>query len=143
MRTYYIFFIKNDIYKITKNKTEVLYKLLESIKYLNKNEINLGFKVFEKLCDRVPKKNINKLIKDDFIDNLSYNIFKDTHVINDFINNESTKLTVYSSHLVIKSNALFPEFFNTLSKLNNLFACDFENMDYFYIRNVKIKVSSK
>ena len=143
MRTYYIFFIRNDIYNITKNNTDILYKLFESIKYLKKEDGALGFKIFEKLCEKVPKKNINKLIKDDFIENLSYNIFKDTHLINDFINNESTKLFVHNSHLMIKSNSLYPEFFKTLMKLPNLFVCDFDNMDYFYLRTLNNKVLNK
>ena len=143
MRTYYIFFIRKDIYNITKNNAEILYKLFESVKYLKKEDAALGFKIFEKLCEEVPKNNINKIIKDDFIENLSYNISKNTHIINDFINNESTKLLVHNSHLLVKSNSLYPDFFKSLYKIPNLFVCDFDNMDYFYLRNLNVKVLSK
>ena len=139
MRTYYIFFIKNDIYNLTKNNTESLYKIFESIKYLKKEDATLGFKVYQKICDKVPKKIINKLIKDDFIDNLSYNIFKDIHIINDFINNEITKLIIHNSYIIIKSSCIYPEFFKSLYKFQNIFVCDFENIDYFYLKNLNIK----
>ena len=42
MRIYYIFLIKKEIYEITKDKPENLYKLLESIYFLNNEDVVLG-----------------------------------------------------------------------------------------------------
>ena len=113
-----------------------MYKLLESIYLLNNDDVVLGFKMFEKICKIIPKKNINKLIKDTNLENLSYTSFGSTHMINDFLNNETTKLILNNSHIKIKSNSLYPSFFKVLESIPNLFVCDFINMDYFYLKNI-------
>ena len=129
MRIYYIFLIKKEIYEITKNKPENLYKLLESIYLLNNDDVVLGFKMFDKICKTINKKNFNKLLNDINIENLSYTHFNNTHMINDFLNNETTKLIINNSHIKIKSNILYPTFFNSLENIPYIFVCDFINMD--------------
>lgn len=136
MRTYYIFLIKKEVYNITKDSPDNLFRLLESIYLLDKKDLNVGFKTFDKICRVIPKKNLNKLIKDELSENLCYTCFKNIHIINDFLNNESSKLTLYNSHIKIKSNSLYPTFFRTIKSIPNLFVCDFINMDYFYLRKV-------
>jgi len=136
MRIYYIFLIKKEIYEISKNKPENLYKLLESIYLLNNDDVVLGFQMFNKICETISKKNFNKLIKDTHMENITYTVFKNTHMINDFLNNETTKLIINNSHIKIKSNSLYPAFFKTLEHIPNIFVCDFINMDYFYLKNV-------
>ena len=142
MRIYYIFLIKKEIFEITKNKPENLYKLLESIYLLNNDDVVLGFKMFEKICKVVPKKNLNKLLKDTYIENMSYTVYNNTHMINDFLNNETTKLILNNSHIKIKSNTLYPTFFKTLENIPYLFVCDFINMDYFFLKDVSNKNES-
>lgn len=136
MRIYYIFLIKKEVYEITKNKPENLYKLLESIYLLNNDDVVLGFQMFNKICETISKKNFNKLLKDTFTENISYTVFKNTHMINDFLNNENTKLIINNSHIKIKSNSLYPTFFKTFEHIPNIFVCDFINMDYFYLKSV-------
>ncbi len=142
MRIYYIFLIKKEIYEITKNKPENLYKILESIYLLNNDDVVLGFKMFDKICKIIPKKNINKLIKDTFIEDLTYTTFNNTHMINDFLNNETTKLILNNSHIKIKSNTIYPSFFKVIENLPYLFVCDFINMDYFFLKNITTKINS-
>lgn len=143
MRIYYIFLIKKEVYEITKNKPENLYKLLESIYLLNNDDVVLGFKMFDKICKVIPKKNLNKLIKDTCIEDLTYTTVGNTHIINDFLNNETTKLIMNNSHIKIKSNTMYPTFFRTLESIPYLFVCDFVNMDYFYLKNVSNKFYSR
>ncbi len=139
MRIYYIFLIKKEIYDITKDKPDSLYKLLESIYLLNNDDVVLGYKMFDKICKVIPKKNISKLIMDTNIEDLTYTTFAYTHTINDFLNNETTKLIINNSHIKIKSNTLYPKFFNNLASIPYLFVCDFINMDYFFLKNIKEK----
>lgn len=136
MRLYYIFSIKDDILKITKNNPERLYVLLKSIYSLDKENSKLGYKVFQKTCNFFDKKNINLHIKELNSDNYSYICFRDSHIINDFYNNESTRLTVNHSHLVLKTNILYPRFLSEIRNLKNLFICDFTNEDYFYLKDI-------
>ena len=130
MRIYYIFLIKKEIYEITKNKPENLYKLLESIYLLNNDDVVLGH-----------KKNIHKLISETNNDNISYTCYRNAHMINDFLNNETTKLILNNSHIKIKSNSFYPTFFRNLENLPNLFVCDFINVDYFYLKKISLKKS--
>lgn len=143
MRLYYIFNIKKDIYKITKDDPESLYKLLESIKYLNKEEVNIGYKTFNKVCELIDKKRVHKLIKDEFIEDTSYTIFLNNHIINDFLNNESSKLTICNAFIKLKSNSIYPSFFKCLKTNKYYFVCDFNNMDYFYLNSVVSKVYTR
>lgn len=141
MRVYYIFLIKDEIAKNSINKELNLYKFFESIYNLKKEDAMLGFKMFDKVCNNFKKKNITKMIKDKYLENLTYTIIGNTHVINDFLNNETTKLEVFNSHIKIKSNSMYPSFFKDLAKINYLFVCDFDNMDYFFLKNAIVKIS--
>lgn len=139
MRLYYIFSIKDSIYKIIKNNPEKLYHLLESIYKLKHEDIRLGYKLFEKTCNFLDKKNLNNLIKNLNYDNMSYTSFRDSHLMNDFYKDESTKLTVNNSHVLIKTNVVYPNFFNEIKTLKNAFVCDFVNEDYFFLKSIMIK----
>lgn len=137
MRIYYLFFIRKEFLKITKEKPENLYKILESIYLMKREEIKLGFNVFNKVCLGVDYKNINKLIYDINKHNLSYTCFTNTHLINDFFSNETTKLIVNKSHIKVKSNMHYPSLFNNIKNYPNLFVCDFINGDYFYLNEIQ------
>lgn len=136
MRVYYIFLIKKSVYDITKNNPEKLYKTLENIYLLDKEDMYLGYKMFDKICKCLPKNNFNKLVRDTNIENLCYSNIKNTHIINDFLNNEVTKMIIKNSHIVVKSNSIYPTLFNSIKSIPNLFVCDFVNMDYFYLKKV-------
>lgn len=136
MRNYYIFLINKETYTLTKNKPNNLYKILESIYLLDKKDSNLGYKMFNKICNPINKKNINKLLIDTFSNNLNYTTIKNTHIINDFLNNESTKLIVYNSHIKLRSNFIYPTLLESIKNIPYLFVCDFQNMDYFYLKNI-------
>ena len=96
--------------------------------------------MFDKICKIIPRKNISKLIKDSNIEDLTYTTFRNAHMINDFLNNENTKLLINNSHIKIKSNTLYPRFFRNLEHIPNLFICDFINMDYFFLNNINKNV---
>ena len=56
MRVYYIFLIKKEVYNITKDNPESLFKLLESIYLLDKKDLSLAFKMFDKLCRKIRRR---------------------------------------------------------------------------------------
>ncbi len=139
MRLYYIFSIKEDIYRITESNPGKLYNILENIYKLKKEDANIGFKLFEKTCNFLDKKNINLLIKNLNYDNYSYTCFRNSHLINDFYKNETTKLTINYSHMFMKTNVMYPKFFNEIKNLKNIFVCDFVNEDYFFLKKINLK----
>lgn len=136
MRIYYIFSIKNDIYEITRNKTQNLYNALEKIHLMSNDQLLLSYKMYDKIIKPMDKNNIDLLIKSINRDNINYTCFNNTHIINDFYTSESTKLMINNTYIKIKSNASYPSFFKDIKKLPNFFVCDFINMDYFYLNEI-------
>ena len=143
MRIYYIFSIKEEILKITKDNPEKLYNILDSIYKMDAKEVKMAYKLFEKTCNFFDKSNINLLLKNLNYDNYSYTCFRDSHLINDFNSNETTKLTINNSHLFLKTNMVYPKFFNEIKNLKNVFICDFVNADYFFLKKISKKELSR
>jgi len=134
MRTYYLFEIKENILKNYKNNYEELYNMLESINLLKTEDIILGYNLFNKLVNPIKKSEINDYIRDSYISNENYLCFDSTHTINDFYYNETTKMNINNSHIKIKTNKNTPSFFFDIRKYSNIFVCDFENQDYFLLK---------
>ena len=133
MRIFYLFKIKNNMLKNFKNNYEELYELLENIHYLKTEDIVLGFSIFNSIVLPIKKDEINEYIKKNNIESENYICYNYTHTINDYYNNESTKMLINNSHIKIKTNKNIPSFFYNLRNINNLFVCDFDNHDYFLL----------
>lgn len=133
MRTFYLFEIKDNVLKNYKNSYEELYNLLENVHYLKTDDIVLGYKIFSSIVDSIDKDFYNEEIKHNNINNECYICYNYTHTINDFYNNESTKMIINNSHIKIKSNKNIPSFFYDIRKYKNIFVCDFNNCDYFLL----------
>ena len=83
------------------------------------------------------KENINsKLYTKYYYDN-GYSRSFNKHIINN--ENEKTKLTVYNAFIKIKTNNNITSFFNVLNNEENVFVCDFNNKDYFWLNKVVTK----
>jgi hypothetical protein len=139
MRIYYIFYVKEEIYDVTKNNPLRLYEALEKVHVMSNSNLPLSIKTYEKLVNPIDKKNIDLLIKNINEDNMNYMCFNNTHVINDFYTSENTKLILNNTYMKLKSNATFPSFLKDIRKIPNLFVCDFVNMDYFYLNEISSK----
>ena len=49
---------------------------------------------------------------------------------------EKSYLYVKNSYMRLDTNMEYPEFFKFLKKNHNLFVCDFDNKDYFWIESI-------
>ena len=133
MRTYYLFDIKDNILKNYKHNYDELYEILESVYKLKEEDLVLGYDIFEKIVNPMKKDIVNNYIKEKNIENENYICYNYTHIINDFYNDESTKMIINNSNIKIKSNKNAPSFFYNIRKFNNIFVCDFNNKDYFLL----------
>lgn len=133
MRTYYLFEIKDSVLKNYKNNYDELYDLLESIYKLNNEDIILGYNIFNKLANPMNKDSISNYVRDKNIESENYICYNYTHIINDFYNDESTKMIINNSHIKIKTNKNAPSFFYNIRNFHNIFVCDFYNNDYFLL----------
>ncbi len=58
MRKYYLFNIRKEFYLVYKNNSYVLYKTLENLYKLKKENLSYGVSLFNQICDRIPKKQV-------------------------------------------------------------------------------------
>lgn len=136
MRTFYIFKINNDYYKLTKNMPYNLYKALLNIKLGTKENITYLKNEYNSLVDKYNKRELNKYIYGKMSELDGYNLFNSVHTFNSYYTNEASKLIVNNSYMILKTNTITPYFLDYLEDIPNLFLIDFEKGDYFYLSNL-------
>lgn len=137
MRIYYVFLVNEYFANFYNSKPSSLYKIFEQIYNLDNNDIILGYRIFEQIALPFNKNNINEYIYSRHCGELSYSKNLNKHIINNLYSSEISKLTVYNSHIKIKSNINYPSFINTLREFEaNIFVCDFVNKDYFWLDKI-------
>lgn len=136
MRTFYIFKINNDYYKLTKNMPYNLYKALLNIKLGTKENITYLKNEYNSLVDKYNKRELNKYIYGKMSKLDGYNLFNSVHTFNSYYTNEASKLIVNNSYMILKTNTITPYFLDYLVDIPNLFLIDFEKGDYFYLSNL-------
>ncbi len=135
MRTFYLFEVKDNIIKNYRNNYEELYSMLENIHHLKTEDIVLGYSIFNSIVMPLKKDDYNQYIKQNNLDNENYICYNYTHTINDFYNDETTKMVINNSHIKIRTNKNAPSFFYNIRTFKNIFVCDFDNHDYFLLDN--------
>lgn len=136
MRTFYIFKINNDYYKLTKNMPYNLYRALLNIKLGTKENITYLKNEYNSLVDKYNKIELNKYIYGKMSKLDGYNLFNSVHTFNSYYTNEASKLIVNNSYMILKTNTITPYFLDYLEDIPNLFLIDFEKGDYFYLSNL-------
>lgn len=137
MRVYYLFKINDSFSKLYYNKTYYLYKMLEQISRSSKNDFIISYRLFEQMAVPFSKTKVNSDIYKRYAYDSCYFKTLNKHVLDNGV--EKTKLTVYNTYIKVKTNKNITEFFKIIEKEENVFVCDFNNKDYFWLS----KVSSK
>ena len=140
MRTYYIFKINDSFTTLYNNKSNSIYKMLNDIRLSNKKDSVKISKFYNKLTKPLDKKKINDLIIRNHINDFYY---KKIGIYHELSNNmEGSILTVNNTFIKIVTHTNISTFFKDLYLLNeNLFLVDFDNKDYFYITDLKKKIT--
>ena len=136
MRRFYIFNINNEFKTLTRNSPYNLFKTFENLYYLKDENSNLGIDLYENITSPLDRININNKLFCSYKEDDHYSKFMNTHLYNNFYDDETTKLIVGNAYMVLDTTTPTPKFFNKLAKDNNLFACDFQNKDYFWLENI-------
>ena len=136
MRTFYVFNINDYFFSMYRETPYRIYEMLEDIYHIKNYNLRMTVRLYSQMVNR-----INKLMMNEYIYN-NYHIYEDytrennTHNI--VTNYECSKLVVGITHLKIKTNRNYPVFFESLNRYNNnIFVCDFENKDYFWLDKIK------
>lgn len=145
MRTYYIFNVNKYFNYVYKNKPFKMYKIFEEMYYSKGYESINTYHNFETVANLYNKKMLNEYIYYEFKLKYGYNRSDNIHNLN---NGEKTKLIINNYIIKITTENNYSIFFKYLNNYNsNLFVCDFENMDYFWLcklynNSQKIKVEN-
>ncbi len=138
VRTFFIFKIKEDYSKLTKNNPYLLFRMLSYIYHLDKEEFKEGADLFYKIVENVKPKELNHQILMKHQSDYFYTMYRSIHQIHDFYKNEDSKLEVHNHYLLLKSSIVKPLFLEDLQSLPDLFLCDFENIDYFWLEKLPV-----
>ena len=140
MRTYYAFIIKDSLMHFYSKKPYSLYKILEQIYRLKNNDIVLGYRLLEQVTEPFGTRKTDKFIYKKHLNELEYSRLNDGHMIKNLYSEEITFLKVFHSHVRIKTNNNYSSFFNSIQEYDeNIFVCDFENQDFFWINKINFE----
>ena len=126
MRTFYIFKINNMFQTFYNDKSNILFKMFNEIYSSNDQDLINKFRLFEKITIPINKKIFNNYIMLKHRDDIFYTKSDNVHTIEN--DKEISRLTINNTFLKIKSN-----------KNINSFIKDFQNKDYFWINEIKLK----
>ena len=130
MKTFYLFNLKKEYISIAKKTPNNIYILFNSIKNHNKKDISSAFHLYNEICLPINNEFFNFYIYKKLNGLDEYSKFKNIHMYYNYFTDEVSKMIIYKSFIRIKSNIRENIFINSLSDINNLFICDFDN-DYF------------
>lgn len=133
MRTFYLFKIKPHYTNLTKNSPYNLYKTLEDIYYLKKEELKPALNFFNQLRQPLNKEYIDHNLYEYYKNKDNYSKINYTHMIYDYFTKEKSKLIINNTYIYIKTTKEIPTFLKNISKKDNIFVCDFQNKDYFWL----------
>lgn len=109
-----------------------LYKTLESVYLLDKESIGVGREILEQVSNLIDTIAYNKMIYEKNKNNDFYMKIGSNHRIYNKYRDEETNIVVKNTHILLTTNVL-PKNINLFLPTNDLFVCDFENRDYFWL----------
>ena len=134
MKVYYIFNMKHEFINLYKDSPSVLYNILKTIYYLDKEEVEYGYNLFKQLTNKIDKNKVDKDLYIKFHKDIPYSKRKDVHYINNLYRNEISRLTVNNSYIRLEVEQSFSSFFDILKEeLSDLFVCSFQKCDFFFL----------
>ena len=136
MKVYFIFDVKKEFINLYKGNERVLYHILRQIYYLEKEEVEYGYNLFNQLINKIPKQDLDRKIFIKYHQDIPYSKRGDTHYINNLYKDEVSRLTIKNSYIKLELEQKTSTFLNILPDFsNNYFICDFKNIDYFFLED--------
>ena len=136
MRKFYIFNINDEFKNLTNSSPYNLFKTFEDIYYLDLEDQNYGINMYDQMVKPFNKIDLNNRLFTTYHKNDHYTKFMNIHIYNDYYTDEETKLNIGNAFLVLETTSAKPTFFKVLKDIKNLFICDFQNQDYFWLESV-------
>ena len=142
MRRFYIFSIREELLVLYKDNQSNLYKILESIYKMNKDDITYGYNLFKQICVKVDNLELSNKLYLKMHNDPIYTKLDNEHIINNLYKDEVSILNIKKSHIVLDCNNSYSSFFIFLNKYNkNYFICDFNEHDFFFLNDIELVVN--
>jgi len=135
VRTFHIFKINKELSILLDESPYNLYKTLEGIYLLNKENVSYGAYLLEQVISFIDIEKYNKLLYEKNKDNDFYMKIGNYHRIINKYREETTKITVKKTYILVESNVLAKNI-SLFFPSNDLFVCDFANKDYFWLSKI-------
>lgn len=140
MRTYYIFKINDELKTMYNKKSNNIYKLLNSIRLSDIKDKNRINKLYKRITRTINKKLVNDYIIRNHLNDFYYKKIGIYHELSNEV--ENSILIVNNTYIKIVTNNNISTFFKDLCSINdNYFLIDFDNKDYFYLDDLKTKIT--
>ena len=134
MKVYYIFKIKEPFINLYKDTPSILFNILKNIYYLDKEEVDYGYNLFNQLTNPINKNELDRKLFIRLHQDIPYSKRKDTHYINNLYKNEISRLNINNMYIKLEIEQNHSSFFNILEEeLNDLFCCCFNKTDFFFL----------
>ena len=134
MKVYYIFKIKKEFVNLYKDFPSVLYNILRSIYYLDKESVEYGYNLFNQLINTIDKYKLDRELYIDMHKDIPYIKKKDIHIINNLYKDEVSRLRINNFFMKLELDQEYSTFYDYLkNKEDNLFICDFKETDFFFL----------
>lgn len=138
MRVFYIFNIKPEFKYLYKDSPSSLFNILKQLYYLKDDDIRYGKSLFNQLVNGIDKYDVDNYIFIKFHQKMDYSKKNNIHYLNNLYKNEISRLIVKKAYIKLEIENENSYFFDILSEINsNLFACNFEYLDFFWIDGIK------
>ena len=139
LRTFYIFKMRREFYKLYCDSPNSLYNVLKHLYYMKRNKMNYGFNLYNQLAEKINKFELDKKIFIKYHDKMIYSKNGDDHIINNLYQDEVSIMNIKNAYILINTNKNYTDFFKIIGEFGEeYFICDFTNQDYFWINDIKL-----
>ena len=135
MKVYYVIKIKKEFVNLYEEVPSVLYNILKSIYYLDKESVEYGYNLFTQLISTIDKYELDKKLYIELHKNVPYIKKKDIHIINNLYNDEVSRLRINNFFMKLELDQDYSSFYKYLkNKEDNLFICNFKETEFFFLQ---------
>lgn len=134
MKVYYIFKIKKEFVNLYEEVPSVLFNILKSIYYLDKESVEYGYNLFNQLINTLDKYKLDKDLYIEMHRDIPYIKKQDIHIINNLYKDEVSRLRINNFFMRLELEQDYSSFYEYLkNKEDNLFICNFKETDFFFL----------
>ena len=135
MRTFYLYQINDFCVNLYKDAPYKLFRILKDVYYTSRYNQTLAISSYDQVTEKFSKEFLHNYLFHYYRLELYYHSKNHIHTISN--NYEYSKLLVSCYYLKLRASIGYSSFFQCLNQFSsNIFVCDFDNLDYFWLSKV-------